>query len=111
MLATHESTPIGGKILALSEKLFDDDAVIMDHPASNSVRFAADRGPSIEMSWNGFRELGIWSKPGGVPFLCIEPWHGFASPVEFDGEFTDKPGLMHIPPAATRSLSYRIRIG
>ena len=111
MLAQPEPTPIGGKILALSEKLFDDDAVILDHPASNSVRFAADRGPSIEMSWNGFRELGIWSKPGGVPFLCIEPWHGFASPVEFDGEFTDKPGLMHIPPAATRSLSYRIRIG
>ncbi|SDH97768.1 MULTISPECIES: aldose 1-epimerase family protein [Bradyrhizobium] len=111
MLAQPEPTPIGGKILPLSEKLFDDDAVILDHPASTSVRFAADRGPSIEMSWDGFRELGIWSKPGGVPFLCIEPWHGFASPVEFDGEFTDKPGLMHIAPSATRSLSYRIRIG
>jgi galactose mutarotase-like enzyme len=111
MLATPEPTPIGGKTLALSERLFDDDAVILDHPASTSVRFAAGRGPSIEMSWDGFRELGIWSKSGGVPFLCIEPWHGFASPVEFDGEFTDKPGLMHIAPSATRSLSYRIRIG
>jgi galactose mutarotase-like enzyme len=111
MLATPQPTPIGGKILPLSERLFDADAVILDRPASNSVRFAADRGPSIEMSWDGFRELGIWSKPGGVPFLCIEPWHGFASPVEFDGEFTDKPGLMHIAPSATRSLSYRIRIG
>jgi galactose mutarotase-like enzyme len=111
MLATPEPTPIGGKILPLSERLFDADAVILDHPASHSVRFAADRGPSIEMSWDGFHELGIWSKPGGVPFLCIEPWHGFASPVDFDGEFSDKPGLMHIPPSATRSLSYRIRIG
>jgi galactose mutarotase-like enzyme len=111
MLAASQPTPIGGKILPLSEKLFDADAVILDHPASNSVRFAADRGPSIEMSWNGFRELGIWSKPGGVPFLCIEPWHGFASPVEFDGEFTDKPGLMHIARSVTRTLSYRIRIG
>jgi galactose mutarotase-like enzyme len=111
MLATPEPTPIGSKILPLSERLFDADAVILDHPASNSVRFAAGRGPSIEMSWNGICELGIWSKPGGVPFLCIEPWHGFASPVDFDGEFTDKPGLMHIAPSATRSLSYRIRIG
>jgi galactose mutarotase-like enzyme len=63
------------------------------------------------MSWDGFRELGIWSKPGGAPFLCIEPWHGFASPADFDGEFSDKPGLMHIAPSATRSLSYRIRVG
>jgi galactose mutarotase-like enzyme len=111
MLPTPQPTPIGGKTLPLSEKLFDGDAIILDRPASHSVRFAADRGPSIEMSWDGFRELGIWSKPGGVPFLCIEPWHGFASPVEFDGEFTVKPGLMLIAPSATRSLSYRIRIG
>jgi len=111
LLATPEPTPIEGKILPLSEKLFDADALILDRPASNSVRFAADRGPSIEMSWDGFRELGIWSKPSGAPFLCIEPWHGFASPEEFDGEFTDKPGLMLIAPAMTRSLGYRIRIG
>ncbi|MFH0296410.1 aldose 1-epimerase family protein [Bradyrhizobium sp. 31Argb] len=104
-----QPSPVKGKVLALSERLFDDDAVILDHLASTSVRYAADRGPSIEISWDGFRELGIWSKPGGAPFLCIEPWHGFASPVDFDGEFTGKPGLMQIAPGASRSLSYRIR--
>jgi galactose mutarotase-like enzyme len=111
MRPTPEPTPIRGKRLALAEPLFDDDAVILDRLASSSVRFAADRGPSIEVSWDGFRELGVWSKPGGVPFLCIEPWHGFASPEEFDGEFGSKPGLMHIAPGASRSLSYRIRVG
>ena len=63
------------------------------------------------MSWEEFPQLGVWSKLGGAPFLCIEPWHGVASPVDFDGEFFDKPGLMHIAPSATQSLSYRIRIG
>lgn len=111
MLAMPEPTPIEGKILLLSENLFAADAIILDRPASNSVRFAADRGPSIEMSWDGFRELGIWSKPSGAPFLCIEPWHGFASPEAFEGEFADKPGLIHIAPAMTRSLGYRISIG
>ncbi len=105
-----EPSPIRGRMLALSERLFDDDAMILDQVASSSVRFAADRGPSIEVSWSGFRELGIWSKPGGAPFLCIEPWHGFASPAEFDGEFADKPGLMQIAPGARRSLGYRIRV-
>jgi galactose mutarotase-like enzyme len=105
-----EPTPIVGKVLALSERLFDDDAVILDQLASTSVRYAADDGPSVEVSWNGFRDLGVWSKLGGAPFLCIEPWYGFASPLDFDGEFSDKPGLMKIAPAATRSLNYRIRI-
>lgn len=108
--ASFEPTPIEGRVLALSEALFEDDAVILNAPASNAVRYAAEGGPSLEVSWNGFRELGIWSKPGGAPFLCIEPWHGFASPVDFDGEFTDKPGLMQIKPGETRKLTYRIAV-
>ncbi|RRI03856.1 aldose 1-epimerase family protein [Mesorhizobium tamadayense] len=110
MLPTPQPTPVEGKTLALSERLFDDDAVILDRPASSSVRYAAERGPAIEMSWQGFNELGIWSKPGGAPFLCIEPWHGIASPVDFDGEFADKPGAMLIEPGAKRRLTYRIVI-
>jgi galactose mutarotase-like enzyme len=111
MRAQPESTPVRGRILALSEQLFQDDAVILDRVASTAVRYAAASGPSIEMSWQGFPELGLWSKPGGAPFLCIEPWHGFASPSDFDGEFIDKPGLMQIAPAASRVLKYRIRVG
>jgi galactose mutarotase-like enzyme len=108
--AAPEPSPISRKKLALSEQLFDEDAVILDRPASRSVRYVADQGPSLEVSWEGFRELGIWSKPGGAPFLCIEPWRGFASPAEFDGEFADKPGLMHIKPGEKRTLSYRIGV-
>jgi galactose mutarotase-like enzyme len=110
MRLAPEPTPMIGTVLALSERLFDDDAVILDQPASSSVRYAADTGPSVEVSWNGFRELGIWSKPGGAAFLCIEPWYGFASPLDFDGEFNAKPGVMRIAPAATRSLNCRMRI-
>jgi galactose mutarotase-like enzyme len=108
--AEPEPSPISGKRLALSERLFDEDAIILDSPASTSVRYAADRGPSLEISWDGFRELGIWSKPGGAPFLCIEPWRGFASPADFDGEFANKPGLMRIKPGEKRTLGYRIGV-
>lgn len=110
MLAAPQPTPIEGKTLALSERLFDADAVILDRPASASVHYAAAHGPAIEVAWQGFKELGIWSKPGGAPFLCIEPWHGLASPVDFDGEFADKPGVMLIAPGAQRVLSYQIRL-
>jgi hypothetical protein len=75
----------------LSESLFTADAVIFDRINSTSVRYAAGQEPWLEMSWSGFRELGIWSKPSGAPFLCIEPWRGYASPATFGGEFSDKP--------------------
>jgi galactose mutarotase-like enzyme len=110
MRAKAEPSPIKGKTLALSELLFDDDAIILDRLASRSVVYAAGRGPSLEVSWNGFRQLGIWSKPGGAPFLCIEPWRGFASPADFEGEFADKPGIMQITPGASQVLNYRIGI-
>ncbi|CCD84076.1 conserved protein of unknown function [Bradyrhizobium sp. ORS 285] len=106
-----EPSPIEGRVLSLNESLFADDAVILDQPASRAVLFAGTRGPSLELSWDNLRQLGIWSKPGGAPFLCIEPWCGFASPSDFDGEFTDKPGLMHIAPGAAETLRCQIRIG
>jgi galactose mutarotase-like enzyme len=110
MRATPEPSPVRGRTMPLSDGLFDDDAVILDRLASHSVRYAADRGPFIELSWQGFQQLGVWSKPG-APFLCIEPWHGFASPWDFDGEFSQKPGIMHIAPAERRAMKYRIRTG
>ena len=110
MRAKPESNPIRGRTLKLAESLFDDDAIILDRLASKSVRFAADRGPAIEMSWEEFPQLGVWSKLGGAPFLCIEPWHGFADPVDFDGEFADKPGVMHFVPAESRTFRYRIGV-
>lgn len=110
-----EPSPVNGAVLPLSESLFADDAIIFDRIESNSVRYAAGQGasagPWLKMSWRGFRELGVWSKPSGAPFLCIEPWRGYASPKGFEGEFSDKPGLMHIAAGAQEQLSYRIEIG
>lgn len=110
-----EPSPVQGALLPLSSSLFTDDAIIFDRIESNSVRYAAGQGasagPWLKMSWRGFRELGVWSKPAGAPFLCIEPWRGYASPAGFDGEFTDKPGLMHIAPDAQEQLSFRIEVG
>ena len=98
-----------GNTLHLEPALFAADALILSDPVSHSVRYGASGTGAIEVSWQGFSQLGIWAREGG-DFLCIEPWHGTASPVDFDGEFTDKPGLMLIPPGERRTLSLRIRL-
>jgi galactose mutarotase-like enzyme len=103
-------TPVQGRTLALSEALFAEDAVIFERLASRSLRYAAPGHPGIGFSWEGFCELGLWSKAAGAPFLCLEPWHGYASPANFDGEFSDKPGLMHFAPGEKRSFTHRIEL-
>jgi len=62
------------------------------------------------MSWEGFEQLGVWSKPAGADFLCIEPWHGYASPEGFTGDLPEKPGMMLLPPGTQRELQWTVRI-
>jgi len=74
---------------------------------SRSLSFTGPGG-GVEVAWTGFEQLGLWSRAGG-DFLCIEPWHGYASPADFDGEFTAKPGLMLIPSGDARTLQWSVR--
>lgn len=90
-------TPIRGRELPLSEDLFTADALILDHPASHGLTYRIPGGPGLRVTWKGFRQLGLWMKPG-ADFLCIEPWYGMTSPQDFSGEFAKKPGLFHLPP-------------
>jgi galactose mutarotase-like enzyme len=107
--AATRPSPILGRHLALKETLFADDALILPAPASRSLRYAATHGPGLTVAWHGFPQLGLWSRAGG-DFLCIEPWHGMASPADFDGEFSEKPWLMLIPKGESRKASLSISV-
>jgi galactose mutarotase-like enzyme len=102
-----QPSPVQGRTLALDSALFADDAIIMLHPRSRSLRYLGPGG-GIEFAWHGFPQLGLWQKPG-AELLCIEPWHGYASPAGWDGEFGDKPGLMLIAPGEARTMGWSVR--
>ncbi len=103
-------TPIRGRHLALHEALFAGDALILPSPASRAVRYAADTGPGLTVSWEGFPQLGLWSRAGG-DFLCIEPWCGMASPAAFDGAFATKPWLAMVRQGGSMQAKLCISIG
>jgi galactose mutarotase-like enzyme len=92
-------SPVVGRRLALDDALFEGDALIFDTLASRRVRYGAARGPRIEVEFPDSPYLGIWSKRG-AGFVCIEPWHGIADPAGFDGDFSTKPGIFSVAPAA-----------
>jgi galactose mutarotase-like enzyme len=93
--------------LALRDDLFENDAVIFDQLLSRSVTYGATGGPSIEVKFPDMPQLGLWSK-AGAGFVCIEPWHGFASPVDFDDDLRKKPGMVMVQPATARSFGMTI---
>jgi galactose mutarotase-like enzyme len=102
-------TPVEGQILRLNDALFDADAVIFDHPLSRCLTYGVPGSAAIELSFPDFPSLGIWSKPGGAPFICLEPWQGFASPEGAALEFADKPGVIAVAAGTTRTWRYAIR--
>lgn len=109
LTAADRPTPVVGDTLALRDDLFVDDALIFDRLHSRRVRYGADDGPQIEVAFADFPTLGVWTKPG-AGFLCIEPWHGFADPVGFAGDFRDKPGSFEVAPGSVRTLAMRLSL-
>lgn len=115
LLGAPIPSPIDGHRLRLSPDLFAGDALVLPDVASRSVRFVAEDAEGREIraltvAWTGFKDLGIWSKPSGAPFLCIEPWYGMASATDWHGEFAGKPGILVIEPGGSRRLSWSVTV-
>ena len=97
-------------VLPLTERLFDDGAMVLTSPRSRRIRFAAPEAPfAIDVGFRNLPSLGLWMKPG-AGFLCIEPWAGHADPVGFDGDIFDKPGTVVVAPGADASFAMDIAI-
>lgn len=101
--------PVDGDTLRLRDDLFAQDALVFDQLQSRSVRYLAPGALGIELSWEGFQQLGVWTRPGSG-FLCLEPWAGTASPVGFDGEFSAKPGIFMVEPGGHRFFRWNARV-
>ncbi|MNC27237.1 hypothetical protein D3C75_754040 [compost metagenome] len=66
-------------------------------------------GKSVAVSFEGFPDLGIWQKPN-APFLCIEPWKGYADSDGFEGELPEKEGVVTLAPGENFASSLTIKI-
>jgi galactose mutarotase-like enzyme len=107
--------PFEGRVLPLDPALFADDALVMPGVASRSLRYEAlgedgEAVAALDFAFEGYGDLGLWSKPTGADFLCIEPWRGMASPRGWDGPFTEKPGLVHLAPRASAAFLWWVRL-
>lgn len=102
-------TPVDGQTLQPDYALFEEDAVIWDDLNSRRLTWGVPGQTQLDIQFPDTPWLGIWQIPG-ARYLCIEPWAGMADPAGYDGDFTDKPGMMKLAPGAARSFRMGIRL-
>lgn len=87
------------KSIDLSVGLFAKDALVFQHLESNRLTLRSKKsGHGLIFDFSDFPFLGLWSKPDGAPFVCIEPWFGHADFAGFDGDLKDKADQVILEP-------------
>ena len=113
---TPQRLIVDSDTLPLSWELIDREKTItLENVPDRRITLAAStEAPSeahgIQMDFEGFDYLGIWSAAPGCPFVALEPWCGIADTVDCDGIFEHKPGIMCLEPeqSITKTLSVKV---
>ena len=109
-LLTEETAPVLAEtnILPLSKTLFDRDALILLDFKSDKITLGSHKSSRrLTVEFPGFPQLGIWAKPG-APFVCIEPWYGYADPEQPYGDIMNKPGIQQLAAGDTFTCTHRV---
>jgi galactose mutarotase-like enzyme len=112
-LITEKKVPVlnGTNKLPLSTGLFDQDALIFKDLRSSVVKLKSNKSAhEVVLDYTGFPYLAFWSKKGGAPFVCIEPWYGIADRAGYSGEYKDKDGIKSLAKGKKFNSEYSIEI-
>ncbi|MBX2824989.1 MAG: aldose 1-epimerase family protein [Gammaproteobacteria bacterium] len=97
------------KRFPLSASLFDRDALVFMNILSRQVSLTHRlTGARVIVDTGGAPHLGIWGKPA-APYVCIEPWWGFADFDNADGYLENKAGIQQLAAGASFSTSIGIK--
>lgn len=102
------SLPLSQHRYPLKKDMFDKDALVFDGSQISYVALSGPDGrPYIAVKAEGFPNFGIWSKPG-APYVCLEPWCGRCDNRGFEGELSEKEGIIRLEAGKDFCKSYDI---
>ena len=113
---TPQRLIVDSDTLNLSWKLIDREKTItLEDVPDRRITLAANVEASsethgIQMDFEGFDYLGIWSAAPGCPFVALEPWCGIADTVDTDGIFEHKPGIISLEPGQSIAKTLNIKV-
>jgi galactose mutarotase-like enzyme len=97
--------------ISLNAETFKNDALIFEDLNSNRVSLINKKsGRGLNVDFTGFPFLGLWTKPEGAPFVCIEPWYGHADYTDFNGDFREKEDILRLEPKEIFTCQFSIHV-
>ena len=114
--ATPQRLVVDSDTLPLSWELIDREKTItLEDVPDRRITLVANAEASskahgIQMDFEGFDYLGIWSAAPGCPFVALEPWCGIADTVDTDGVFEHKPGIISLEPGQSIAKTMSIKV-
>ena len=107
---TIVTKPLENGELALSDEIFEDDALVLDGTDFNCVTLSSrDNQPILQVEFHT-PQLGIWSPPKKhAPFVCIEPWYGRCDRNTFTGTLEEREFSNHLLPEENFEKEYQIK--
>ena len=111
LLYKKEDLKIIDNKIPLNEKLFKNDALVFNDLNIKRVSLKSIKNENfVRLNFEKFPYLGIWSKPSGAPFICIEPWFGIADDENSIQNFEEKKGLISLQKNEIFSCFYSIEV-
>lgn len=106
---THELFR-GSDRLRLSHELISEllTLVFVDVPG-RAVRLVGPSGHGVEVSFEGFDYLGVWTASPEAPFVAIEPWVGCATAYDESDVFEEKRGTITLMPGESCEKTFSMR--
>jgi galactose mutarotase-like enzyme len=110
LISWHTGTlQLNNRVLRLSEFLFSLDAVIFKNLKSKKITLLKKGEKVFTFDRGNFPHFALWKQPN-APFLCFEPWQGFADDVKATGKIHEKPGIFWLKRGKTKSFDWSIEI-
>lgn len=95
--------------LGLNYDLFENDALVFKKITSQYIDIAKNDNSFLRVSFADFPHLGLWTKQN-APFLCIEPWQGYADSTTSNGNLLDKEGILVLEKGNKAKRGFSIKI-
>lgn len=113
LLDVDKRTPVlkDQKVLDLNHELFLNDAVTLDTLKSRSVKLLSHKASGgVQLDFDGFPYLILWSSANNGPFIAMEPWVGISTCSDEGDVFEEKRNMQFVQPGEKKEYSFTITI-
>lgn len=98
--------------LHLSPEVFKNDALIIDEFEHRRIILENDKNDrTVEVEFDDFKYLGLWTKYMRGNYICIEPWSSLPDCNYLGKELENKKDIRKLAPGKSETLKYKIIIG